>query len=391
MKISILMPSYNDADSIGETLNSILAQTYLDYEVIIIDDGSSDNTGEIVKGFIEKNGVARNWRYIRQENADQLNAILNGLQYITGDYAFILHSDDLFPDDDFLKRATEYISNNSGYDAYTGDLCLINDSSKKIGIQMVRDQSKESPDLILSKTALFLGRNLYVDFGFFKREVILGSMKESYLTWNMPFWLKSTGGVGVLKVKKMPFEILKYRQHENNYHTNYKGQLNIINGELRTATTIMAEYDILFYRLQFFVYRIFRKLHIEKMFRPIFRRQPQRNISGVIKYIIMRRFGDKYVYDIYLNALVCFFENRKRRTINMEFPKDFVPYSGKDNNTFNKNNLLGTLDEPYKIFLREMSHGFSKVVVKNDSDKKKVATMARFFCVDKYIKIEVKS
>ena len=54
MKISIIMPTYNDKDSIVETFDSVINQTYTNWELIIIDDGSTDNTEEVIKNYIEK-------------------------------------------------------------------------------------------------------------------------------------------------------------------------------------------------------------------------------------------------------------------------------------------------------------------------------------------------
>ena len=107
-KITVLTPTYNDSKSITETLTSLSSQTYTNWESIIIDDGSTDNTKSIIENFKKENNLENKIKYIYQENKDQLNAILNGLNYITGDYIFVLHSDDLLPSTDFLK---DYSSN----------------------------------------------------------------------------------------------------------------------------------------------------------------------------------------------------------------------------------------------------------------------------------------
>lgn len=104
MKISVLTPSYNDAISIKKTLDSLLMQTYTDWESIIIDDGSTDDTRKIIEEYKKEKGLEDKIKYIYQENKDQLNAILNGLQYVNGDYIFTLHSDDLLPDKDFFQN-----------------------------------------------------------------------------------------------------------------------------------------------------------------------------------------------------------------------------------------------------------------------------------------------
>ena len=94
-KISVLMPTYNDADTILETLDSLVVQKYNNWELIIIDDGSSDDTKTVIEKYKKQKDKKNKIKYVYQENKDQLLAIINGLDYVTGDYIYILHSDDL--------------------------------------------------------------------------------------------------------------------------------------------------------------------------------------------------------------------------------------------------------------------------------------------------------
>ena len=60
MKISIIMPTYNDKDSIVETFDSVINQTYTNWELIIIDDGSTENTEEVIKNYIKLRKICIN-------------------------------------------------------------------------------------------------------------------------------------------------------------------------------------------------------------------------------------------------------------------------------------------------------------------------------------------
>lgn len=388
MRISVIIPTYNDAVSISETLNSIKNQTYKEYDVTIVDDGSTDDTKDVVERYLQNNNLG--WKYIFQNNSDQLNALKKAISRTElGDFVFVLHSDDMLPDKNFFKQAIEFISDHPDYDAYTGDMIIVNEKSKISGTQSITDQSRQSVNFILSRTAQFLGRNLYIDFALFRKKVFLSSIYDSYLNWNMPFWLNCTKPLTTLKVKKLPFPILKYRVHPNNYHTNYKGQLNIINGELRTALTIMSEYDIPAYRTQFFLYRVFRKLHLGEYYHPIFFRRTQTHLGRTVEFIIFQRFGKYYRYDIFLRSLVNFFNNYHHRSVKLKFPAKLNPYLGSDNNTFNSQNILGTLDPFYKNFLSEMSSGFDEVIVSDLSDAKRAENLLKFFCIKPYVKVRV--
>ena len=52
--VSVIIPTYNRANLVAKAIKSVLNQTYKDFEIIIVDDGSTDNTGEIIRGFKDK-------------------------------------------------------------------------------------------------------------------------------------------------------------------------------------------------------------------------------------------------------------------------------------------------------------------------------------------------
>ncbi|MBF0320194.1 MAG: glycosyltransferase family 2 protein [Nitrospirae bacterium] len=90
--VSIIMPTYNYGEFIGESINSVLTQTYTNWELIVIDNHSADNTQEIVRGFGHA-GI----RYVKFKNNGVIAASRNvGLREARGDYAAFLDSDDLW-------------------------------------------------------------------------------------------------------------------------------------------------------------------------------------------------------------------------------------------------------------------------------------------------------
>ena len=313
MKISIIMPTYNDKDSIVETFDSVINQTYTNWELIIIDDGSTDNTEEVIKNYIEKHSLKDKIKYFYQENKDQLNAIINGINYISGDYVYILHSDDLMPSYDFLEKLTNVANESKDVDAFIGDLIVIDENTKETGIQKVDCYLKK--ESVLPTLMLWLGRNLYADFMLAKKEVFISSIKDSYLTWNMPFWTCIDNEKKILNIKNLEFPILKYRVHENNYINNDIGKLNVINGELRTVTRLMKFYNIPMYKSQFYLYRVFNKLGIKKLFTPLYFNKEEKNKGKIVEFVIMKRFGESYKQNLFLDSLVKFYKvNTKRDT-----------------------------------------------------------------------------
>ena len=89
--ISIVIPSYNQAKYIAYNLDSILAQTYSNFEVIFIDDGSKDNTAEILKNYTEKDSRIK---YFYQNNSERAVARSHGISKANGKYICLVDSDD---------------------------------------------------------------------------------------------------------------------------------------------------------------------------------------------------------------------------------------------------------------------------------------------------------
>lgn len=87
-KVSVVIPTYNRVSLISECIESVLRQTYKDFEVIVVDDGSTDDTEEVLKPYHGR------IRYIRQENAGVATARNRGVLEATGEYVAFLDSDD---------------------------------------------------------------------------------------------------------------------------------------------------------------------------------------------------------------------------------------------------------------------------------------------------------
>jgi len=91
LKVSVIIPTYNHAKYVGRAIDSVLAQTYKNYEIIVIDDGSTDNTKEVLKEFIAK------IEYVYQENRGLSAARNTGIKRSRGEYLVFLDADDYLP------------------------------------------------------------------------------------------------------------------------------------------------------------------------------------------------------------------------------------------------------------------------------------------------------
>ena len=88
--VSVIIPAYNSEEYIVDTIKSVLAQTYKQIEIIVIDDGSTDGTSNILKPYIHK------IKYIKKENGGASSARNKGIVNSNGDYVAFLDADDLW-------------------------------------------------------------------------------------------------------------------------------------------------------------------------------------------------------------------------------------------------------------------------------------------------------
>ena len=88
---SIILPTYNRAHILPKAIDSLLRQQYENWELVIVDDGSSDNTKELVAAYIDER-----IRYIYQDNAERSAARNNGIVHSKGRYICFLDSDDYY-------------------------------------------------------------------------------------------------------------------------------------------------------------------------------------------------------------------------------------------------------------------------------------------------------
>jgi glycosyltransferase involved in cell wall biosynthesis len=91
MRFSVLIPTFNRANLLGQAIESALAQTHSDREIVVIDDGSTDNTKEVAESY------GQQVRYLRQENKGKPAAMNVGIEATSGDVIAVLDDDDFFP------------------------------------------------------------------------------------------------------------------------------------------------------------------------------------------------------------------------------------------------------------------------------------------------------
>lgn len=126
MKISIITAAYNSGATLGDTMHSVLSQSYGNWEHIVVDGGSRDGTLELIRN-IEPRYAGR-LRWVSEPDHGIYDAMNKGIAMATGDIIGILNSDDFYTSDDILERVAKEIDAGNDTDAVYGDIHYVNNS-----------------------------------------------------------------------------------------------------------------------------------------------------------------------------------------------------------------------------------------------------------------------
>lgn len=114
--VSVIIPAYNIEDYIGRCLDSIISQTYKNLEIIVVDDGSRDHTGEILDNYAKKD---RRIKVIHKENGGVSSARNKGIEAAEGDYIGFIDGDDLI-ESEMYKTLVDLLEEENADIAHCG-------------------------------------------------------------------------------------------------------------------------------------------------------------------------------------------------------------------------------------------------------------------------------
>ena len=139
--ISIIVPCFNNEKYVEKCLDSINQQSFKDFEVIIINDGSTDNSKEIIEHFIK---TKPNYHLINQKNMGVSTARNNGLKLVKGEFVCFVDADD-YIESNYLKELYKAIKETHS------DLCMQQDPEERV---LADGQKKKKK--VLAQALLFL-------------------------------------------------------------------------------------------------------------------------------------------------------------------------------------------------------------------------------------------
>lgn len=165
MKFSILIPTFNSSRTIQDSINSILFQSFKNYEIIIIDNLSSDETIKVIR----KNNL-ENIKYIIEKDNGIFDAINKGIKLSSGEIISLLHSDDVYYDSEVLQNVYDVFKANKISIVY-GDLVYVKKNNLKSILRYWKSKSFTHGDFLKGwhpphpsffvKKILFQKYNLY--------------------------------------------------------------------------------------------------------------------------------------------------------------------------------------------------------------------------------------
>ncbi len=184
LKISVVIPTYNRAYCLRRAVNSVLAQNYDCREIIVVDDGSEDDTPALIHSMQKENANCPYLRYIPIAHAGVSRARNTGIQSASGEWIAFLDSDDYWLEDK-LRKQVDYLSENRLYRVCHTDEIWIKNS---IRINQGKKHRKYEgwffrPSLrlcLISPSSVLIHRDVFAQIGFFDEDF---SYVEDFELW----------------------------------------------------------------------------------------------------------------------------------------------------------------------------------------------------------------
>ena len=180
MKISIITVTLNSQETIRDTLNSVLSQTYKNIEHIIIDGGSTDKTLEIIKRYPNKNK-----KVYRLPGSGIYSAINHGIKKSSGSFITILNSDDFFHSEKTITNIVKIIRNNKKYKIFFSNVAYFRNASyynvrRLFGAENFKKWQMRL-GLMPAHPGSFIRKNIYKDYGLYNEKFKIASDFEFFL------------------------------------------------------------------------------------------------------------------------------------------------------------------------------------------------------------------
>ena len=201
---SVVIPTYNRAPFLAATLQSVLSQTYANYEIIVVDNCSTDNTDEVLEPFI----LARQIRFIKHDqNYERARSRNTGMSAARGDFVTLLDSDDfMYPTN--LADAAEYARSNPEIKCFHNLFEYVDSDGRvlyRYPMPSLKNQLKAIANgNFMSCIGDFIARDIYQNYRFETSPELIGGED-----WD--FWLRVLADYKVGRIEKVNSGILQHQ------------------------------------------------------------------------------------------------------------------------------------------------------------------------------------
>lgn len=167
MKLSIVTGTWNSAATVRDTFDSVLSQTYKDYEYWVIDGGSKDETVDIIKEYEPKFEGRMKW--VSERDKGIYDAMTKGFRKCTGDVLMLINSDDLFARPDALQLVADKFAENPDADCVYADLYYVSQNNIQNIVRVWRtgEQRPMRKGWLPAHPTFYVKRKVYDELGYF--------------------------------------------------------------------------------------------------------------------------------------------------------------------------------------------------------------------------------
>lgn len=180
--VSVIIPTYNREKYIKKALESVFFQTFQDFEIIVIDDGSTDNTKSVLEPYIKEGRV----KYITQQNLKVSKARNNGIRNAQGKYIALLDSDDYWLDSKKLEKQVNYFEARKDCVLISGGIIRVDENGKELSKILNPELDKDIRENMLfsclfAPSAAMFKRDLWKKIGGFNEKSDLSEDWEFFM------------------------------------------------------------------------------------------------------------------------------------------------------------------------------------------------------------------
>lgn len=190
MILSIITTTFNSSLTVKDTIESVLNQTYRNYEYLIVDGGSTDNTIDIVKSY--EDAFAGRMKWSSEKDKGIYDAMNKGFQKATGDVLMLINSDDLFARPDALELVAQKFAENPDADCVYADLYYVSadNTDKIVRTWRTGEQKPFMKGWLPAHPTFYVKRDFYKKYGYFDLKYRLSADFELMLRFVEKYQLK---------------------------------------------------------------------------------------------------------------------------------------------------------------------------------------------------------